>query len=135
MKGHWPRWLDGEARHAQKTLVLNFRPYLWFLLYDARRTLDTGGFDIALAQCQHAGVTVVLDKELEMLIGRLVASGRFHSPHEAVRAGLQKLEGEAGIPSAFESFPEGSLAKFFTPENNSEERELFKACSMAVEDE
>jgi hypothetical protein len=80
-------------------------------------------------------MTVVLDKELETVIVRLVASGRFHTPHEAVGAGLRKLESEGGIPSAFESFPEGSLARFFTPENNSEERELFKACSMAVEDE
>jgi hypothetical protein len=96
---------------------------------------NTGKFDIPMAQCQHAGMTVVLDKELETLIGRLVASGRFHTPHEAVGAGLRKLEGEEAISGAFEFFPEGSLAKFFTPENNSEERELFKVCSMAVEDE
>jgi Arc/MetJ-type ribon-helix-helix transcriptional regulator len=93
------------------------------------------GFDIAFAQCQHGEMTVVLDKELETLIGRLVTSGRFHTPHEAVGAGLRKLEGETGIPAEFESFPEGSMAKFFTAENNSEERELFKACSMAVEDQ
>jgi Arc/MetJ-type ribon-helix-helix transcriptional regulator len=93
------------------------------------------GFDNALARCQHAEMTVVLDKELETLIGRLVASGRFHTPHEAVGAGLRKLEDQEGISSGFESFPEGSLARFYTPENNSEERDLFKACSMAVEDE
>jgi putative addiction module CopG family antidote len=80
-------------------------------------------------------MTVVLDKEIETLIGRLVASGRFHTPNEAVRAGLRKLESEEALPLEFESFPEGSLAKFFTPENNSEERQLFKACSMAVGDE
>lgn len=73
-------------------------------------------------------MTVVLDKELETLIARLVASGRFHTPNEVVSAGLRKLDREEGVPSAFESFPEGSLAKFYTPKNNSEERELFKAC-------
>lgn len=97
--------------------------------------LCAAGFDIASPQGQHVGMTVVLDKELETLIGRLVASRRFHTPHDAVGAGLRKLEGEEGIPSAFEDFPEGSLARFYTPENNSEELELFKACSMAVEDE
>jgi Arc/MetJ-type ribon-helix-helix transcriptional regulator len=74
-------------------------------------------------------MTVVLDKDLETLIGRLVANGRFHTPYDAVVAGLQKLEREEGVAAAFESFPEGSLAKFYTPENNSEDRELFKACS------
>ena len=59
-----------------------------------------------------------------MLIGRLVASGRFHTPDEAVGAGLRKRQGEEGIPLAFESFPEGSLTRFFTPENNSEKREF-----------
>jgi hypothetical protein len=80
-------------------------------------------------------MTVVLDKELETLITRLVTSGRFQTPTEAVGAGLRKLDREECIPSAFESFPEGSLSKFYTPENNSEERELFKACSMTVEHE
>jgi hypothetical protein len=95
---------------------------------------DIAGFDIALAQRQHAEMTVVLDKDLETLIGRLVASGRFDSPQEVVGAGLRKLEGEE-LTASFESFPEGSLSKFYNPENNSEERELFKACSMVVEDE
>ena len=80
-------------------------------------------------------MTVVLDKELETLVGRLVMSGRFQNPREAVGAALRKLEREESLPTAFESFPEGSLAKFFTPENNSEERELFKACSLLIEDE
>ena len=76
-------------------------------------------------------MTVVLKDEMERLVRRLMASGRYENADEAVCAGLKKLEECAG----FESFPPGSLQGTLTNERNAEELGLLRGSSLMIENE
>jgi Arc/MetJ-type ribon-helix-helix transcriptional regulator len=69
-------------------------------------------------------MSLVLSKEDEAVIERLIATGKFRSPQDVVKASLLKLEHDSQTP--IESFPPGSLAHLYTAENNAEELALFK---------
>ena len=74
-------------------------------------------------------MTVVLKGEMEALVHRLLASGRYGSAAEAVAAGLKKLD----EGTALESFPPGSLRATLTDERNAEELLLLKGSSLTLE--
>ena len=76
-------------------------------------------------------MTVVLNGEMEILVRRLMASGRYTNADDAVCAGLKKLEESTGL----ESFPPGSLQATLTNERNAEELLLLKGSSLMLENE
>jgi Arc/MetJ-type ribon-helix-helix transcriptional regulator len=80
-------------------------------------------------------MTLTLSAKAEALIQQLIASGEFQNPNDAVEAGLQKLMERKTTLELVERFPPGSLAKYYTEENNAEEARLMKGCSFIIEDE
>ena len=72
----------------------------------------------------------------QVLIERMLASGRYRNRSELVRAGIRRLAQEQQHrASARERFPAGSLLHLFTPLRNKEELALLKGSSLLVEDE
>lgn len=79
-------------------------------------------------------MTLSLKPEAQGILDRLVASGQFGGPTRVVEAGLQKLEAEANdVRALVESFPPGSLAKYFNAERDAEEVALLKCSSVVLE--
>lgn len=73
-------------------------------------------------------MTLVLSKNSEELLDRLLATGRFRNANEAVDAGLRSLNTEETSV-----YPAGSLLHLYTDESNAEEREMAKVSSMKLE--
>jgi Arc/MetJ-type ribon-helix-helix transcriptional regulator len=86
-------------------------------------------------EVEHVCVTLTLSARAEASIQRLVASGKFRSPPEAIEAGLEKLVQENQALQRIEKFPPGSLAHLFTKDQNAEELTLLKGSSLLVSDE
>ena len=77
-----------------------------------------------------------LTRHDQVLIERMLASGRYRNRSELVRAGIRRLAQEPKRrPAARERFPAGSLLHLFTPLRNKEELALLKGSSLLVEDE
>jgi len=79
-------------------------------------------------------MNVALPKDIENIIERFIAQGRYNNPSEVVGAGLRALEAqEQTKPSLV--LPPGSLAHLYTDEENAFERKTVKASSKRADPE
>jgi putative addiction module CopG family antidote len=79
-------------------------------------------------------MNIALTKDFEDLIARLVASGRYNTSSEVVRAGLRILDAEEKTIGAV-SFPPGSLRHLYRGTDNRLERRTARASILKVEAE